>query len=146
MAKNKQTIIDSYPLPAYNYKVIIDGVGMSFTEVSGLQIEHEQILYRHGFSWLMGDYLIRGQRKPINVSLKRGIIQQRSFLYDWIKTEQKRDVLIDLCDEEGLPIVSWQINRALPLKLDAPSFNVNSDDVAVESLDLVAHNLTIIHH
>jgi len=146
MAKNKQTIIDSYPLPTYNYKVVIDGVGMSFSEVSGLQIEHEQILYKHGFSWLMGGYLLRGQRKPINVSLKRGIIQHRSFLYDWIKTTQKRDVLIDLCDEEGQPIVSWQINRALPLKLDAPSFNVDSNDVAVESLDLIAHDLKIIHH
>lgn len=148
MAVSKQTIVESYPLPVYNYRVIIDGItaGMSFSEVSGLEIDYDQVLYRHGFSWVMGDYLIRGQRKPIRVSLKRGIIQQRSYLYDWLKSEQKKNMRIDLCDEEGIPTVSWEIYRALPLKLDAPSFNANTSDVAIESLDLVAHDLKLIHH
>jgi len=144
----KQTIIETYPLPTYNYRVTIDGVeaGMSFTEVSGLEIDHDHVLYRHGFSWVMGDYLIRGQRKPIRLHLKRGIIQHRSFLYDWLTSELKKDVRIDLCDEEGMPIVTWEVYRALPLKLDAPSFNVNSSEVAIENLELIAHDLKLIHH
>ena len=147
MATDKQRIIETYPLPAYNYRVIIDGSEvMSFSEVSGLEIDYEHVLYRHGFSWLMGDYLIRAQRKPINVSLKRGVARQRKYLYDWLKSEYKKDIRIELCDENGLAVVSWDVSRALPLKLDAPSFSATAGDAAIESLDLIAHDLKLTHH
>ncbi|MCG8700912.1 MAG: phage tail protein [Bacteroidales bacterium] len=147
MATNKNQIIESYPLPAYSYRVIVNGsIVMSFSEVSGLDIDYEHILYRHGFSWKMGDYLIRAQRKPINVTLKRGVVKQRDYLYNWLKSEDKKDINIELCDEKGEAIVSWHILRALPFKLDAPSFNASGSDVAIESLDLIAHDLKLTHH
>ncbi len=147
MATDKKTIIESYPLPVYNYRIIINGSEvMSFSEVSGLEIDYEHILYRHGFSWVMGDYLIRAQRKPINVTLRRGVAKQRKYLYDWLKSEEKKDIRIELCDESGLAVVSWDVSRALPFKLNAPSFNTNTNDVAIESLDLIAHNLRLTHH
>lgn len=147
MATDKQKIIESYPLPAYNYRVIIDGSeAMSFSEVSGLEIDHEHVLYRHGFSWAMGDYLIRAQRKPINVNLRRGVAKQQSYLYDWIKSGYKKDIRIELCDESGVALVSWDVSRALPFKLDAPSFSASTNDVAIESLNLIAHDLKLTHH
>ena len=146
MALTKEQIKKDYPLPVYNYRVIIGGSEvMSFSEVSGLEIDYEHVLYRHGFTWVMGDYLIRGQRKPINVSLKRGIVRQRKYLYDWIKSERKRDIRIELCDETGSALVSWDVSRALPIKLNSPSFTADSNDAAVESMDLVAHDLRISH-
>lgn len=147
MATDKQRIVESYPLPAYNYRVIIEGnAAMAFSEVSGLEIDYEHVLYRHGFSWAMGDYLIRAQRKPINVTLKRGVVKQRSYLYDWIKSEYKKDIRIELCDENGVAVVSWDVSRALPFKLDAPSFSASTSEVAIESLDLIAHDLKLTHH
>ncbi|MEM9685815.1 MAG: phage tail protein [Bacteroidota bacterium] len=147
MATDKQRIIESYPLPAYNYRVIIEGKeAMAFSEVSGLEIDYEHVLYRHGFSWVMGDYLIRAQRKPINVTLKRGVVKQRRELYDWIKSEYKKDIRIELCDESGVAVVSWDVSRALPFKLDAPSFSASTSEVAIESLDLIAHDLKLTHH
>ncbi|WP_298310735.1 phage tail protein [uncultured Aquimarina sp.] len=148
MATDKQTIVESYPLPVYNYRVIIDGIAedMSFSDVSGLEIEHDHVLYKHGFSWVMGSHLIRAQQKPINISLKRGILKSRSFLYDWLRSGEKKDIRIELCDENGLAIVSWDVHRALPFKLDAPSFSAGTNDIAIESLDLIAHDLKITHH
>lgn len=147
MAINKATISNDYPVPVYNYRVTIDGSNtMSFSEVSGLEIDYEHVLYRHGFSWVMGDNLIRGQRKPINVTLKRGITKYRKELYDWLKSAEKKDVRIELCDELGNAIVSWHVTRALPLKLDAPSFSASSNEVAIESMSLIAHDLIITHH
>lgn len=147
MATSSADIGASYPLVVYNYKVIVDNSEtMSFSEVSGLEIDYEHILYRHGFSWLMGDHLIRAQRKPINVTLKRGVTKQRKFLYDWVKSADKKDVKIELCDESGSAIVSWDVTRALPLKLNAPAFNANSNQVAVESLTLIAHDLKLTYH
>ncbi len=147
MATDKQKISESYPLPVYNYRVIIDGnETMSFSDVSGLEIDHEHVLYRHGFSWITGDHLIRGQRKPINVTLKRGLIRKRKYLYDWIKAGKKKDIRIELCDETGLAAVSWDVSRALPFKMDAPSFSSSTNDIAIESLDLIAHDLRITHN
>ncbi len=148
MATDKSTIIQQYPLPVYNYQVSIDGIeeGMSFSEVSGLEMDYEHVLYRHGFSWIMGDHLIRAQRKPINVSLKRGVVKNRKFLYDWLRAEDKKNISIALCDETGVPIVSWDVYRALPIKMNAPSFNASTNDIAIESLDLVAHDIKLIHH
>lgn len=136
-----------YPLTVYNYRVTVgNSETMSFSEVSGLEIEHEHVLYRHGFSWAMGDHLIRAQRKPVNVSLKRGVSKQRKFLYDWMKSADKKDVKIELCDENGSAVVSWDVSRALPFKLDAPNFNAESNKIAIESLNLIAHDLKLTYH
>ncbi len=146
MAIDKQHIVNNYPLPAYNYQVVVNGNEiMSFSEVSGLELDYDHVVYKHGFSWLTGNYLIRGQRKPINVNLKRGVAKQRSYLYQWIKSGDVKDIRIELCDEAGMAVVSWEVIRALPLKLDAPSFMANSSEVAIESLSLVAHDLKIKH-
>ena len=147
MAISKQKISETYPLPVYNYQVTINGVEiMSFSEITGLEIDHEHVLYRHGFSWAVGDHLIRGQRKPINITLKRGLVKRRDDLYDWIKSGEKKNIRIELCDEAGLGIVVWDVTRALPYKLDAPSFSASNSDVALESLDLIAHDLRIKHN
>ncbi len=146
MAVDKQIIIEKYPLPVYNYQVTINGIEiMSFAEISGLEIDHDHVLYRHGFSWAVGDHLIRGQRKPINITLKRGIVKRRSDLYDWIKSGEKKDIRIELCDETGMGIVIWEVSRALPFKLDAPSFSASASEIAFESLNLIAHDLRIKH-
>lgn len=147
MAKGSADISGNYPLAVYNYRVTVDNSEtMSFSEVSGLEIDHDHVLYRHGFSWLMGDHLIRGQRKPINLVLKRGVAKQREYLYDWLKTVEKRNVKIELCDERGSAIVSWDVTRALPLKLDAPRFSASSNEVAIVSLALIAHDLKLTYH
>ncbi|UII31374.1 phage tail protein [Fulvivirga ulvae] len=146
MATDKEKIAGSYPLPVYNYQVIIDGSEvMSFSEVSGLEIDYNHVLYRHGLSWLTGDHLVRAQRKPINVTLRRGVARKRAYLYEWLKSEEKKDIRIELCDERGHAIVSWDVSRALPFKLDAPAFSAGTNDVAIESLNLIAHDLRITH-
>lgn len=147
MSTSKADITSAYPLPSYNYRVTVDGgTTMSFSEVSGLNIEYENAIYKHGFSWVMGSHIIRGQAKPVNVTLKRGIVKKRDYLYSWLKSANKRDIVIDLCDEKGLPLVSWEISRAMPLKLDAPSFSADANEVAIESLELIAHNLKLSYH
>lgn len=142
MASNESGLEVEYPLAAYNYRVTVDNSEtLSFSEVSGLKIEHDHVLYRHGFSWLMGDHLIRTQRKPVSLTLRRGVAKQRKYLYDWLQSADKRQVRIELCDESGSAVVSWDVSRALPLKLDAPAFNATSNQVAVETLELIAHEL-----
>ena len=92
-----------------------------------------------------------GMKQPLRVTLRRGIVFQRDDLLTWIKTVQqnkvdKRDIVIDLCDETGAPLISWLLRQAFPLKLDAPAFNANSNEAAIESMELMAGDLLITFH
>jgi phage tail-like protein len=155
MAQSKAEIKAGYPLPVYNYRVtILDdtaALAISFSEVSGLSMEYEPVTYKHGFSFVMGSILIPGMRQPTRLTLRKGIVKGNDFLYDWISKSHnepgyektRRDVLIDLCDETGQAVVRWTVKSAFPIKLDAPGFDAESNEVAIESIELIAHDLTV---
>jgi phage tail-like protein len=146
MATTAETIRASYPLPVYNYRVEIGSTSIAFSEVSGLVIGYEVGTYKESpVSTQAGPRTFRfpGQRTAPTVSLKKGIVQGVSIkeLYGWIQTVQtnqvvKKDVFIRLCDEKGVPVISWKVINAFPTKLTAPTFDAKSNDAAIESLDL----------
>ncbi len=157
MALSKDQIRDTYPLPVYNYKVTVqdddDAPTISFSEVSGLSMEYKPVTYRHGLSFVLGFNIIPGMPEPIKLTLKKGLVKGNDFLLRWIDESNnepligssKRDVVIDLCDETGTAVVRWTVLGALPTKLDAPGFNAESNEVAIESLELIAHGLKVEH-
>ncbi len=55
----------------------------------------------------------------------------------------KKDIYVRLCDENGAAVVSWKVINAFPTKLDAPSFTADSNDVAVESMELMADSVVV---
>ncbi|MDZ8104381.1 MAG: phage tail protein [Nostoc sp. DedQUE12a] len=149
MATSAEDIKNNYPIPVFYYRVTIDGDDShAFSEVSGLSIEYETITYRDGMSYKDGAKHMPGLSTPINLSLKKGIVRKDSYLFSWISsvklnTVAKRDIRIDLLDETGAAVVSWIAINAFPKKLDAPSFNATSNEVAIESLELMANDLKI---
>lgn len=155
MAQDKESIKLTYPLPAYNYRVTIlkDGepLVIGFAEVSGLSIEYEPVVYKHGLSFLMGSKIIPGMRQHMRITMKRGIVQSGDYLQKWFDnsykdpffSSAKRDILVDLCDETAVPVVRWRVQGALPIKLDAPTFDANTNEVAVETMEFIAHSLTV---
>jgi phage tail-like protein len=40
-------------------------------------------------------------------------------------------------------VISWKVINAFPTKLDAPTFDASSNDVAIETMELRADNITI---
>jgi len=148
MSITKKDIKKSYPLPVYNFKVKIDSDTYSFAQVSGLTMQYETVTYRHGLSWLEGDTHITGRQQPINIILERGVVGAKSILWDWFNelrkgNSAKKDVVIELCDEKGEPVVSWTVRKALPTQLEAPTFSAASNEVAVEKLHLIGNGLSM---
>lgn len=155
MAQDKDQIRSTYPLPAYNYRVTIlkdgESLVLSFAEVSGLNIEYEPVTYKHGLSFVMGNKIIPGMRQPTRVTMKRGVVKSNDFLQSWIHstytdpffTSAKRDILIDLCNEVGEPVIRWTVQGALPIKLEAPTFDANTNEVAIETIEFIAHGLQV---
>ncbi len=154
MALTKAQIKTDYPLPIYNYRVDINGESISFSEVSGLELSFETHTYKESFATggKVGPNIMYmpGQIQPVNISMKKGLVKGKSIpvFYDWINDIQlnqvdKRDIVVHLLDETGSTVVSWKVIDAFPTKLTAPSFDASSNDVAIESLDLMASRVTM---
>ena len=155
MALSKTNIKAFYPLPSYNYRVTVLNDGnvnvIGFSEVSGLSVECQAVTYRHGLSFASGVNIISGIRQTVRLTLKKGLMKNGDFLQKWLtdsysnpfSSSAKRDVIIDLCDEAGLPVIRWKAISALPTKLDAPSFSANSNEVAIASMELIAADLKV---
>ena len=150
--------VQNYPIPTYRYRVTIDNQDtITFSEVSGLDVSYETITFKES---LLSDqtgqagpniYYLQGQRQPVNISLKKGILRKESKeqLDDWFQQHYnnqrlyKKDVVIDLMDEVGDVVVSWKVANAFPTKLSAPTFNADGNDVAVETMELMADWVTM---
>ncbi|GGH06764.1 phage tail protein [Mucilaginibacter phyllosphaerae] len=132
-----------YALPSYNYKVSVGAQTMSFSEVSGLSISYEKVVYKDGLSHLFGTTIVRAQKNQPVVTLKRGMAGNRRELYAWLQSKLYNDVFVDLCDENGLAVIRWKLSKALPLKIDAPGFNAQSNEIAIESIELIVQDLNI---
>lgn len=152
MALSPEDIKSRYPLPVYNYKVEINGEVIAFSEVSGLSKSFETTTYKESKTDQKGagpEFMyMPGQIQPINITLKKGYVRTRNLpvFYKWINSTrinqiEKKDIKVRLTDEEGNAVVSWTVVNAFPTKLDAPTFDANSNDVAIESLELMADNL-----
>jgi phage tail-like protein len=154
MAVTPSDIKTAYPLPVYNYKVEIGGVAIAFSEVTGLSIGYDTTTYKESNTdqKAPGPRVMHmpAQASAAKVTLKKGVIRSQSItsLYKWIGSIQinqveKKDVYVRLCDEKGDAVISWKITNAFPTKLDAPSFNANSNEAAIESMELHADRISI---
>jgi phage tail-like protein len=152
MANSTEDIKNTYPIPVFYYRVTIDGDDAhAFSEVSGLSIEYETITYNDGLSYRDGTKYMPGFGTPVKLTLKKGIVRKDSYLLNWISsvrlnTVSKRDITIDLLDETGNAVVSWRVVNAFPYKLAAPSFDATKNEVAIESLDLMANDLQVTYY
>lgn len=151
MALPIEDIRNDYPLPAYNYRISIGVDTLSFSEVSGLSIEHEVVTYRHGLSFFEGDMHMPGKKQPVNIRMNRGARISGDYLFRWIDSiklnkVEKEDIKIDLCDETGTPVITWLVVNAFPIKLEAPGFDATTNEVAIETLELRGSEIRITYH
>lgn len=135
------------PLPVYNFAVTIDGRTAGFSEVSGLSVTYETAVYRHGRSDWEGELIVR--RPPAGfspVTLRRGVLSGASALYDWLSGTGKvaKVVEVALLDPRGAALYGWRIARAVPVKLEAPSFAASGNEVAIETLELMASSISVV--
>ena len=137
-----------YPLPAWYYQVHLENEDYAFSEVSGLSKTYETITYKDGVN---PPKYMPGMIGPVEFSLKRGVVKGGAALMAWLETVklntvEKKTITISLLDENHEnPVVTWTVKNAFPKKIDAPSFNATSNEVAIESLDLMADDLEITY-
>jgi phage tail-like protein len=148
MATTAQDIANEYPIPVYRFVVSFGEESIPFSEVSGLDIGVDTITYKDG----LGKIHMPGQKTDVNITLKRGLVRQKSQFYDWISSislnlVDKKDITVSLTNETGTePLVTWKVMNAFPKKLTAPSINGSSNEASVESLELMADDVIMEFH
>jgi len=137
-----------WPLPKFHFEVKWDANVMSFQEVSGLDVQSEELKYRHGDSPVFSVIKMPGMKKYGNVTMKKGIFKGDNKFWDWLNeikmnTIKRVPVTISLLDEAGSPTMVWTLENAWPTKITGTDLKSEGNEVAVESIEIVHEGLTI---
>lgn len=136
------------PLLSFNFGVEIDGIFEGFfMDCSGLQSEREVVEYKEGGE---NSYIHKfpGQIKYSNIVLKRGITSSNKF-WQWYQEGRRdgkvsrRSLSIVLFDAQGKVINRWNVENAYPVKWSGPDLKTDNNNVAIETLELIHHGLTL---
>lgn len=139
-----------YPLARFYFQVDWGGKQMSFMEITGLDIQTEAVEYRHGDSKEFSKIKMPGMQKYSNITMKRGRFEGDNDYYDWMsditneRVEKRRDVVIKLLNEKHEAVASWKALRCFPLKITAPDFKSDANEVAVESIEIAHEGLSLV--
>jgi len=136
-----------WPVAKFHFSVQWAGNDIGFQEVSGLEMETQFIEYRAGNSPSYLTQKIPGLRKHGNISLKKGVYAGDSAFWDWwadvqTNVERREEVIIQLLDEEGNPVVTWTITNAFPIKVTGPDLKSDANEIAIESIELAYEGIT----
>jgi len=136
------------PYRAYNFVLEIDNIPRgAFSEVSGLTAEGDSVDYREGSDVQPSVRKLVGLRKYANIMLKRGYSQDKS-LWQWYTNilngiPDRRNVAIVLLNEQREIVLRWNAENAWINKIEGPTMNATSNDVAMESVELCHEALTL---
>ena len=137
-----------YPIPVFHFTVEWGGTRAGFSEVAGLTQENQAIEYRDGSFPEYSSVKMPGLRKFTNVTLKRGVVKGDNQFFKWLSTVklntvERRDLIINLLNEEHQPVMVWKVMRAFPVKVEGPGLKATGNEVAIESIELAHEGLEL---
>lgn len=136
------------PYRGYNFWVEWDGIiHAGFRECSGLNATRNSGEYREGTDKSLGKRKIPGLLNYGNVTLKRGVTDNRE-LWEWhtrLRNGEtlRRNVSIILTNDLGEEKMRWNLSECWPTTWNAPELNATSDEVAIETLELIHEGVSV---
>ncbi len=120
----------------------------TFRECTVVTAEHEVSEYK--FSDEKGNpgyYAVPGRMKFGHITLKRGLTDDMSA-WQWRKEVEDGKVdsartngSILMCDQAGSPVAEYNFENAWPLKVSGPAPNANSNDIAMEEIEIICERI-----
>ncbi len=137
-----------WPIPKFRFEVKWDAAVMSFQEVSGLDVESQPLEYRHGDSPSFSVIKMPGIKKYSDVTMKKGVFKADNQFWTWfnqikMNTIKRSTILISLLDETNAVAMSWKLLNAFPSKITVTDMKSDSNEVAVETLELAHEGLSL---
>lgn len=134
-----------YPPVSFYYQVSFNGVGdktidTRFQSVSGLSAEVQTETYKEGGENRF-EHILPVRSSYSNLTLKRGLVKDSDLIKwftDTFNSMQVQPVTLDilLLNEEGDPLVSWNVVHAWPKKWSVSDFDAEKSAIAIETLEL----------
>jgi phage tail-like protein len=140
-----------YPLPRFHFQVDWGGTKISFTEITGLDMQVELIEYRHSDSKDFNKIKMPGMRKFSNIVMKRGKFEKDFDYNKWLdeianeRSGARRDVVIRLLNEKHEPVAAWSAARCFPVKVTAPDLKSDANETAIESIEIAHEGLKLMN-
>ncbi len=139
-----------WPMPKFRFEVDLgtEMKGVSFQEVTGMDVETQIIEYRKSNSPLFATAKMPGIVKYGNVTMKRGVFVNDNTFWNWhseikMNTIKRRTILIKLLDEAGNVAMQWQLNNAWPTKITSTDLKSDGNELAIDTIE-IAHEQLII--
>lgn len=139
-----------WPMPKFRFEADLGTAlkGITFQEVSGLDVGNQVIEYRNSNSPVFSTQKMPGIAKYGNVTMKKGVFVNDNTFWQWyneirMNTIKRSTVLIKLLDEQGNVTMQWQLNNAWPIKITGADLKADGNEVAVDTLE-IAHEQLII--
>jgi len=130
------------PALTLSYKCTVDGIiplGL-WSKIEGLGFSHEVQDYREGGLNTHTRKII-GPVKYENVRLSRPIDSDSTLISIWLTANLIKIVpqtmSITALDSEGNEVTQWNLAGVVPVKWTGPTLDVNGNQVAMETLELV---------
>lgn len=134
-----------YPFTGFHFLVVFEIFPQlpndaRFQEVTGLTVDVNLDTYNEG-----GEnrfvHRLPGRTRYTDLVLKRGmslVSGVTAWCVDAIENfnYQPTNLLISLLNEEHLPVTSWYVANAIPIKYDITGFNAEQNQIVIESLTL----------
>lgn len=136
------------PYRGFNFVIEIDNVARGgFAEAGGLTAEGDSVDYREGTDLQSNVRKLPGLRKYTNITLKRGYTQDKT-LWQWYTNiangvDDRRNVTLVLLNERREAVLRWHAENAWINKIEGPALKAASNDVSMESVELVHEGLTL---
>lgn len=141
-----------WPLPKFSFRVRFGSQqNIFFQEVSGLAAETQVIEYRAGNNRLFSTEKMPGLKKYGNVTLKKGVLPNGDAFWTWynqikMNTVTRVTVVIELLNETGAPTMTWTLANAWPTKVTNADLKSDSNEVAIELIELAHEGLTVANN
>lgn len=141
-----------YPPVGFHFRVEFDLSGIPdndfrFREVEGLSAELDVETVTEGGENRFS-HKLPGVAKYPDLILKRGLLTS-SVVRNWVEDALQNlsidpiTVWVTLLNEEHEPLKTFTVNNAWPKKWDVSSFNAESSDIVVESMELAYSYFTM---
>lgn len=135
------------PFFSYNFWVEWDNiVHAGFQECSGLNLTRAAKTYREGTDTRLDSRQIPGLNSKGNITLKRGMTNNDE-MWQWHSNlfggqTDRRNLSIVLTNDVGVETMRWNLTNCWPTTWTGPDMNATSDELAIESIELVYEGIT----
>ncbi|MBN1929443.1 MAG: phage tail protein [Chlorobiaceae bacterium] len=144
-------MVDYYPPWGFYFRVVFDiskdKNDARFQSVSGLTVEYDFETFKEGGENRF-EHKLPVRTKYADLVLKRGLLTDSSVI-DWAlkafrdRTFSPANLTVNLLNEKGEPLQTWNVVHAIPKKWLVSDFNANENGVVIETMELSYRYFTV---